>query len=368
MIGICTKCGNHAWDKNVEGDTVICPRCGNRWGFRKLPLLILTGCSGVGKTTTAAEMIRRNVDFAVLDADMFYNIMPHETEKDYYRQVEQMESLSRNVTQTGKPVLWTMAGNLDKLHKAYNSRFFSAIHCLALVCGEEELRRRMREGRGITDETWIQSSVEYNEYFQSHSRIEETSFETCDISGKTPAEAADAVIAWVAAKREPDIVFRKGTREDTAAIMALVKTAVAHMEAQGIFQWDDLYPTAEDFEADIDEGALYVGVTGNQIAVAATWNRSCDDEYGNGAWRFPQKPFAVVHRLCVHAAFQNKGIARKMMAYIEAVAKTQGMEAVRLDVYRENPHARRLYEKRGYVQTGEAHWRKGTFLLMEKYL
>lgn len=168
--------------------------------------------------------------------------------------------------------------------------------------------------------------------------------------------------------KDTDITFRKGTKEDIAAIMALVRTAVAHMEGQGIFQWDDLYPTAEDFEADINEGALYVGTTGNQTAAICTWNQACDDAYRNGTWRHPEKPFAVVHRLCVHAAFQNNGIARKMMAYIEALAKAEGMEAVRLDVYRENPHARRLYKKCGYVQTGEAHWRKGTFILMEKYL
>ena len=106
------------------------------------------------------EIIRRKAEFTVLDGDMFYNIMPHETEEDYYDQVEQIGSLSKNLMQTGLPVLWTMAGNLDKLSKTYNSRFFREIYCLALVCEEELLRARMRDGRGITDEGWIQSSVD----------------------------------------------------------------------------------------------------------------------------------------------------------------------------------------------------------------
>ena len=151
MIGICTKCGNHQWDKEVKGDEIHCPKCGNSWKFIKLPLFILTGCSGIGKTTTAMEIIRRKAEFTVLDGDMFYNIMPHETEEDYYDQVEQIGSLSKNLMQTGLPVLWTMAGNLDKLSKTYNSRFFREIYYLALVCEEELLRARMRDGRGITD-------------------------------------------------------------------------------------------------------------------------------------------------------------------------------------------------------------------------
>lgn len=118
MIGICQKCGNHKWDKIVDRNRIKCPRCGNSWEFQKLPLFILTGCSGVGKTTTAQQLQKMRVDFTVLDADMFYNIMPHETEQDYYAQVEQVLSLSKNIAQSGKTVLWAMAGNIDKINHA----------------------------------------------------------------------------------------------------------------------------------------------------------------------------------------------------------------------------------------------------------
>ena len=38
MIGICAKCGNYEWDKTVRDNEIICPKCGNRWPFVKLPL------------------------------------------------------------------------------------------------------------------------------------------------------------------------------------------------------------------------------------------------------------------------------------------------------------------------------------------
>lgn len=54
---------------------------------------------------------------------MFYNIMPHETEQDYYAQVEQIQSLSKNISQSGKSVVWTMAGNIDKLKDVFIAIF-----------------------------------------------------------------------------------------------------------------------------------------------------------------------------------------------------------------------------------------------------
>lgn len=200
MIGTCSKCGNYDWDKEITKDNIRCPKCGHTWKFVSLPLFILTGCSGVGKTSTAIEIMKKKVDFVVLDADMFYGFMPLETEEDYRGWVECMENISKNIMQSGKPVLWTMAGNLDKLHHAYNARFFPDIRCLALVCDEELLRTRMREGRGITNENWIQSSVGYNEYFKSHEKLGDTEFETFDISGKSVSEEADYVIEWVRMK------------------------------------------------------------------------------------------------------------------------------------------------------------------------
>lgn len=200
MIGTCPACGNHRRDKTVTETHIACPRCGHVWQYKRLPLFILSGCSGVGKTTTGRALLGRQTDFIVLDADMFYNLMPHETNEDYLAQVEQIEHLSCNLMQSGQPVLWTMAGCLDKLHQTYHSRFFSEIYCLALTCGEDALRERMTAGRKITDEGWIQSSVDYNRYFQTHDTLGDTRFDAFDITDKTVTEVADYVEMWVHSK------------------------------------------------------------------------------------------------------------------------------------------------------------------------
>ena len=81
MIEVCLHCGNGTWNKYIEEQTRVCPICGSKWDFLKFPLFFITGASGVGKTTAARILQRKTQDFMVMDADMFYNIMPHDTEE-----------------------------------------------------------------------------------------------------------------------------------------------------------------------------------------------------------------------------------------------------------------------------------------------
>ncbi len=113
---------------------------------------------------------------------------------------------------------------------------------------------------------------------------------------------------------------------------------------------------------------LYVGQVHDEIAVIFGLSQEYDKEYKNGTWKEPEKPFYVIHRLCVHPRFQNKGVARQAMKYIENIVALDGGQAVRLDVFSQNPYALWLYQQCGYQKVGMAEWRKGIFYLMEKYL
>lgn len=165
-----------------------------------------------------------------------------------------------------------------------------------------------------------------------------------------------------------EIIYRQALTEDIPAIDALIKEAISEMEKNGIMQWDEIYPTKDDFLEDIRNSQLWVGCIEHQIAVVFTINHSYDAEYANGEWKNPEKSFDVIHRLCVHPQFQNKGIAKQTMAYIEERILSEGKHAVRLDVFSKNPYAIALYLGCGYQKVGVAKWRKGIFYLMEKYL
>ena len=202
MLGICQKCGNTQWDKEVQGNKIICPKCGNCWTFKKLPVFILTGCSGIGKTTTAQELQRMTEKYVVLDMDFLYNIMNHpQSLDDNYNMIEQALSLSKNINQTGKAVVWTCAGNLEKFPRVYSARFFSDIKVLALTASPEVIRKRMMEGRNIEDESWIQGSIDYNEYLRTHNSVEDTKYDKMDCSAETPKEIAEKVLEWLERNR-----------------------------------------------------------------------------------------------------------------------------------------------------------------------
>ena len=162
--------------------------------------------------------------------------------------------------------------------------------------------------------------------------------------------------------------FNLATESDIDEICALVKSAISNMDRNDIFQWDEIYPAREDFLSDIKSGYLYAGKIGEKIAVVFALNKCQDEAYKSANWTYTGEDFCVLHRLCVNPEFQNQGIAKTALKYIEEKLKNSGTKSIQLDVFTQNPFALRLYEKAGFHQTGTADWRKGKFLLMEKIL
>lgn len=164
------------------------------------------------------------------------------------------------------------------------------------------------------------------------------------------------------------IEYRLANLTDLKEIVELVKNAIVDMEKNHILQWDELYPTREDFTEDIKHENLYVGICEGKIAVIFVLNQQSDEAYRNGKWLYPEREYYVIHRLCVNPLFQNKGVGKQTMQFIEKRLRSKNIQAIRLDVFSKNPYALNLYKNLGYSQAGCADWRKGRFYLMEKYI
>ncbi len=163
-----------------------------------------------------------------------------------------------------------------------------------------------------------------------------------------------------------NINYFMATIENLTEIVSLIKSAVFSMEQMGIYQWDEIYPDEATIKQDIESGELYIGKVDDITAVIYVINIHCDDEYINGDWQYPNSDYRIVHRLCVHPDFQNMGIGRMTMEHIETELSKKGIEAIRLDAFKDNPYALKLYKKLGYKIVGYADWRKGRFYLYEK--
>ena len=162
------------------------------------------------------------------------------------------------------------------------------------------------------------------------------------------------------------IVCRKGTADDLDMVCAMVEAAKERMRAQSIDQWDEFYPTREDFESDINENTLYIAQEDGEPVAVYVISEECEHEYLECRWEYDKA--CVLHRFCVSPDRQGRGIGKQVLEKIEDQLSGMGYGSVRLDVFSKNPYAQRLYEKNGYVRRGHVDWRKGRFWLMEKKL
>lgn len=162
--------------------------------------------------------------------------------------------------------------------------------------------------------------------------------------------------------------FRLAAPEDFSDVTDLFKKAIVHMNEQGIHQWDELYPTAQDLRADIDCRQMHLLIIGKQLASAVVLNEFQQSEYLDGQWQETAGRPAVVHRLCVHPACWGQGLATKTMELSHEILMIAGYSSVRLDAFSLNPSALKLYARLGYRNAGTIMLRKGLFYLFEKQL
>jgi ribosomal protein S18 acetylase RimI-like enzyme len=161
--------------------------------------------------------------------------------------------------------------------------------------------------------------------------------------------------------------IRAATPKDLEAAFAILKAALVHMECNGIYQWDDVYPSLSDLSKDIDSGTMYLACKDTVPQGFVSIDRNQPSEYATVSWHYHDDA-AVVHRLTVHPDAQGKGVGRHLMDFVESFASKQGCHCVRLDAFIDNPRAWRLYEKRGYRRAGTVTFRKGPFYCYEKGL
>jgi GNAT superfamily N-acetyltransferase len=163
---------------------------------------------------------------------------------------------------------------------------------------------------------------------------------------------------------------RLGKVEDIAAMMALVRRVVPLMRAQGNLQWDDEYPNAAVFEADVARAQLWVAEVEGALAGIAAITTDQESEYAEVGWDTSELAI-VVHRLAVDPDCQGKGVALALMVQAEAVARAQAIAVLRVDTNTRNEATQRLFPKLGYSLSGEIGlgFRRGLrFLCYEKRL
>lgn len=151
-------------------------------------------------------------------------------------------------------------------------------------------------------------------------------------------------------------------------IMHIVKEAVKHMDANGIPQWDEIYPDQAIFENDISQNTIFGYFLENTLAGVMVLNWFQADEYKTIDWKLDDDLPLVIHRLCIAPSFQSRGMAKSMVRFAEDFARENNFKSIRLDAFKQNPVSLSLYRKLGYEERGTVTFRKGDFFVFEKEL
>lgn len=162
----------------------------------------------------------------------------------------------------------------------------------------------------------------------------------------------------------------KGNIQDIKLIMDLIKDSIKDMESKGIYQWNEHYPTQAIFENDINNENLYLIKKDNECLGVIVFDEEQPSEYKGINWLTEDKKVLVIHRLAVNSKYQNQGLGRQLLDFVENIAVENRYNSIRLDAYSGNPRALKIYEDRGYQKLGQLFYpfRELPFYCYEKKL
>ena len=222
MFNVCPNCGEYRADKIIHprGPFAVCPVCRFQHKFAYLPLFVLTGASGAGKTTTCLALAATAQDFVVMESDILWRDEFNLPATDFRNYRETWLRVCKNISQAGKPVLLCGAGVPAQFEPCVERRYFSKIHYLALTCEDEVLAARLRSRpawRGSYREEYIEEHMAFNRWLKNNAEHTEPPMDLLDTSQLSVAEGVEGVERWVKGR-----LHEKGTSgvevSDSAAI------------------------------------------------------------------------------------------------------------------------------------------------------
>jgi len=148
-------------------------------------------------------------------------------------------------------------------------------------------------------------------------------------------------------------MIRRAKISEIPDILTITRACAKKMEENGIFQWNEHYPSKEAFIKDIEREELFVIEENSTVQGTIVISTLMDDEYKPITWLTPNGNSTYIHRLSVHPNVQGKGFAQQMMDFAEAYSRENGFVSVRLDTFSQNKRNQRFYEQRGYQKLGD---------------
>jgi 2-phosphoglycerate kinase len=202
MFNVCPNCGEYSADRAIEpeGAYVTCASCGFRHKFVRLPLFIVTGASGVGKSTVCLELAAKMKDVVVLESDILWRAEFDHPETNYREYREIWLRVCKNISQAGRPVVLCGVALPKQFEQCIERRYFSKLHYLALICNDQLFASRLRTRptrRGPLPDEHIKGQVRFNRWLANNAQNTEPPMTLLDTSEISVDETVERVERWI---------------------------------------------------------------------------------------------------------------------------------------------------------------------------
>lgn len=193
----------------------VCPECDYRHPFLRLPLFVVSGASGTGKTAALLAMAQRERNCVHLDSDILWRSefnAPHNNYRDYRNM---WLRVCKNIGQGGRPVVLYGSVTPDQFAACPERRYLGPIHTLALVCAPDVLADRLRsrpEWRTTSSADFIESMLRFNAWFLDNAAQRQPALPLFDTSQASLEETTAALLAWIQTRMDFDGMETQGDR------------------------------------------------------------------------------------------------------------------------------------------------------------
>jgi hypothetical protein len=204
MYHVCWSCGSYRPDKLIDRSRSVarCPECGFAHLFRALPLLLVGGASGAGKSSLAQQLLGTRDDVVVLDGDLLWQPAFDTPGDNYLAFRTSWLRLCLSLHQSSRPVVLFSAGmvvpaNVEPLAER---RYFSTVRYLALTCDDAVLEARLRSRpawRESGQEAFITAQLAFNRWLRDPPADVSPLLNRLDTGVATLEESAAAVASWI---------------------------------------------------------------------------------------------------------------------------------------------------------------------------
>lgn len=151
-----------------------------------------------------------------------------------------------------------------------------------------------------------------------------------------------------------DIVL--GQLDDLDEIENMIGLCINRLRKNGIYQWNENYPSREIIRNDIINKNLYKIRYNNSCIGIVVIDEISEKEWGTVKWSETNIKPLMVHRLVVDPSWQRMGIGKRLINFTMDYARDNKYDSIRFDVYSGNPEAVKTYERLGCVKRGEVYF------------